>query len=220
MTAVHLIETDSIVKGWESAYQKILHEGDIIYDGSERLKELFQLSLQIQSPERDFNAIKKEISAHYTDQTTALGLIKAMDESMMKWMHDLFFESKKVPELSNSWSYGWRLFAYHGTDQIQWIIDRLKQKPAAKSATISMLQTAGSESYIPCISLLDFKIRNEKLWLTAACRSLDFGKKALLNMVNLAQIANYVASKVSISQIGLILHIMSAHIYESEWALR
>jgi len=195
---VTVIECDTIAEAWQRAFDLIKQNGKSIRDGNEELIELLHLFLIVNSPEKELLVVQKE------------------NEPMKKWMRENFTQIIQVPELNNSWSYGWRLFNFQGKNQIDWIIKKLKKKPESKSATISMLQRAGEESYIPCVSLLDFKIRNNQLWLTATCRSLDFGQKAIHNMTNLARLSEKVADKLGISQNRLFLQINSAHIYKKD----
>jgi thymidylate synthase len=67
------------------------------------------------------------------------------------------------------------------------------------------------------VSLLDFKIRNNSLWLSVTCRSLDFGKRAIHNFTNLASIAKKVANALEIEKFKLFIHVISAHIYKQDW---
>jgi len=195
---VTVIECDTIGEVWQEAYDVIIKNGKSIRDNNEELIELLHLFLIVNSPE-------KEIS-----------ISQGQNTAMKKWMEENFNQIKRVPELNNCWSYGWRLFNFQGINQIDWIIEKLKMKPESKSATISMLQRASEESYIPCVSLLDFKIRSNQLWLTVTCRSLDFGQKAIHNMTNLASLSQKVADGLDISQIRLFMHVNSAHIYKKD----
>jgi thymidylate synthase len=60
---------------------------------------------------------------------------------------------------------------------------KLKDKPDTKAATIPLIIPNEDEGYIPCVSLLDFKIRKNKLMLVAMCRSIDCGKKLYANLI-------------------------------------
>ena len=51
---------------------------------------------------------------------------------MKDWMDKNFSEIKKISELNDSWSYGWRLYNFNGINQIEWIIEKLKKKPESK----------------------------------------------------------------------------------------
>ena len=195
---VAIIECDTIGEVWQEAFDFIIQNGKNIKDDNEELIEFLHLFLIVNSPEKEDPIVQKQ------------------DESMKKWMRENFTQIMRVPELNNSWSYGWRLYNFQGKDQIDWVIEKLKKKPESKSATISMLQRAGEEPYIPCVSLLDFKIRNMQLWLTATCRSLDFGQKAIHNITNLASVSKKVANELGISQNRLFIHVNSAHIYKKD----
>ncbi len=193
-----VIEKDTIGDVWQSAFDFILKEGKKIQDEDQELIEFLHLFLIVNKPdEKDLIILNKE-------------------DPMKLWMQENFTQIKRIPELNDAWSYGWRLFNFQGVNQVDWVIEHLKKKPETKSATISMLQSAGTEAYIPCVSLLDFKIRNNQLWLTATCRSLDFGKKALYNFSNLAKIAQNIANRLQLKMFKLFIHIISAHVYKED----
>jgi thymidylate synthase len=194
---MRLIEESSIKEAWEKAKKMIIDEGIEVLDVNERLLEILDLFLIINQPE----ASSQELNVH--------------DKEMKKWMLDNFRKIKKIPELHDTWSYGWRLYNYEGKNQINWVIERLKKKKTSKSASITTL-VPEDEKYIPCVSLLDFKIRNDELILSATCRSLDFGKKALYNFYALSDIAHDVAKKLDINKLVLKVFVVSAHVYKKD----
>ena len=193
-----VIEQNTIGKAWQEAYNHIKDNGKLILDEDKELLEILHLNLIINDPSK-------------IDE-----IQQSQQGPMKEWMDKNFSEVKKVPELNDSWSYGWRLYNFNGVNQLEWIIEKLKEKRESKSATISMLNVAGSESYIACVSLLDFKIRDNALILTTFCRSLDFGNKAIHNFSNLAEIVNKVASDLNIKKTHLIIEIASAHLYKED----
>jgi thymidylate synthase len=73
-------------------------------------------------------------------------------------------------------------------------------------------------TYIPCISLLDFWIPARELELVVYAHSLDFGKKAYGNLIELAALQAAVAKQLARPAGKLIIHVKSAHIYEPEWS--
>jgi thymidylate synthase len=142
------------------------------------------------------------------------------DPTWLHWMHENFFVQKEVAELGNAPSYAIRLFNYAavGRDQIQWVIDRLRNDPENKSAAITTFMPLTDTSYIPCISLLDFWIRSGAVELIVYAHSLDFGKKAYGNLIELASVQHMVADQLQRPIGKMIIHVKSAHIYEPEWA--
>jgi thymidylate synthase len=190
-----LIQTASAGEAWLGACRAILRLGEPGHDGGRDLRELLHLTLHIQAPDP-------------ADRLIARGALPAD----LDWMAGNFREQKRVPELGNSPSYAIRLRNYQGRDQVAWVIDRLKAKPESKSATITTL-LPDDVSYIPCVSLLDFKVRGNALLLGCACRSIDAGVKLPGNLVELARLQREVAGALGRPCGSLTLWIVSAHVY-------
>ena len=90
---------------------------------------------------------------------------------------------------------------------------------ACRSATVTTFQPLTDTTYIPCVSLLDFWIPEDALELVVYAHSLDFGKKAYGNLVELAHLQEHVARELGRPVGPLVVHAKSAHVYEPEWAL-
>lgn len=199
---IHLIETEALGACWMAVSKKIMTEGYAArYDGTP-IKEVANLSTVITHPDPEDPLIKEQGDPEWLD-----------------WMHENFFVQKEVAELGNADSYAVRLFNYdhQGRDQVQWVIDRLQQHREARSATITTFVPLKDTSYIPCISLLDFWIPHEALELVVYAHSLDFGKKAYGNLLELALLQQMVAQEVGCQTGKLIIHVKTAHIYEPEY---
>ena len=112
------------------------------------------------------------------------------------------------------------MFNYAGTgrDQIAWIVERLRADPARRSASVTTFQPLTDTAYIPCVSLLD-SIPDEALELVVYAHSLDFGKKAYGNLVELARVQEHVADELGCPVGALTVHVKSAHVYGPEWEL-
>jgi len=98
------------------------------------------------------------------------------------------------------------------------VIDRLRAYPETRSATITTFQPLVDTSYIPCVSLLDFWRVRGALELVVYAHSLDFGKKAYGNLVELARLQWEVADAIAAPVGSLVIHSKSAHLYEPELA--
>jgi len=194
---MHVISSISLLDAWKHAIECIKTEGTRAFDEDQPILELMDLFLIITDPRPD-------------------PLLVDINPDMAAWMHANFTEKAPVAELGNAESYATRLYDYHGKDQVATIIKKLKDKTETKSATITMLLPNDDTSYVPCVSMLDFKIRDERLTLTATCRSLDFGKKALFNFVELASIGERVQSECKVLGLELHIHAISAHVYEQD----
>jgi thymidylate synthase len=66
--------------------------------------------------------------------------------------------------------------------------------------------------------MLDFWLREGDLELVVYAHSLDFGKKAYGNLVELTRLQEHVARELAVAVGRLVVHAKSAHVYEPEWA--
>jgi thymidylate synthase len=200
--SIVVIEAPTLGEGWLRTSRAILEQGALErYDG-QTTRELALLTLTVERPASEDPLIAE------------LG-----DAEWLAWMHENFFVQKDVPELGDAKSYAVRLFNYAGSgrDQIAWVVERLRTDPACRSATVTTFQPLTDTSYIPCVSLLDFWIPDGALELVVYAHSLDFGKKAYGNLVELARVQEHVAHELDCRVGSLVVHAKSAHVYEPEW---
>ncbi len=198
---VYLVETQSLGLCWLQVSKAILETGHPArYEGAS-IAELAYCTMVIEQPDPGDPLIRK------------FG-----DPTWLNWMHENFFVQKPVRELGDAPSYALRLFNYasQGLDQIQGIIQRLAANSEARSATLTTFMPLSDTSYIPCISLLDFWIPEESLELVVYAHSLDFGKKAYGNLVELAHLQQVVGAALKRPVGRLVVHAKSVHIYTPE----
>ena len=206
MPRVEVIEAETLGEAWLAVSGLILERGaDARYDGAPT-KELARLTVVVASPSSEDEVI------------AALG-----DEAWLEWMRRNFEEPDPVPELGDAASYATRLFDYGGSgrDQIAWAIERLSADPESRSATITTFQPLTDTAYVPCVSMLDFwrpgPDPGGPVELVVYAHSLDFGKKAYGNLVELTRLQERVAAGLDADVGPLVLHAKSAHLYEPEW---
>jgi thymidylate synthase len=199
-----VVEAPTLGEGWLRTSRAILDRGALERYDDQPTRELALLTLVVEQPSSNDPLIAD------------LG-----DAEWLAWMHENFFVQKDVPELGDAKSYAVRLFNYAGTgrDQIAWVVERLGAEPGCRSATVTTFQPLTDTTYIPCVSLLDFWIPNDALELVVYAHSLDFGKKAYGNLVELARLQEHVAGELDREVGRLVVHAKSAHVYEPEWTL-
>ena len=201
---MNAVEAATLGEGWLLTARAILDSGvEATYDGM-ATRELALLTLFVEHPASDDPIIAR------------LG-----DPEWLAWMHENFFVQKEVEELGNAESYAVRLFNYDhtGRDQIAWVVERLRADPECRSATVTTFQPLTDTTYVPCVSMLDFWLPSGELELVVYAHSLDFGKKAYGNLVELARLQEHVAQELGTAPGRLIVYAKSAHIYEPEWEL-
>ena len=201
---VTAVDATTLGECWLRTSAAILEHGSAAtYDGL-AIKELAHMSLSVTGPDSEDELIAR------------LG-----DPAWSQWMHDNFFSPENVPELGNARSYAARLFDYEGSgrDQLAWVVQRLRVDPASRSATITTFEQLIDTTYIPCVSMLDFWAPAGRLELVVYAHSLDFGKKAYGNLVELAHLQELVAGELGLPVGQLTVVVKSAHVYEPEWDL-
>lgn len=194
--------TDSLGEAWLEIAARILEEGrESTYDGLPIL-EVAHATLVVEHPDPD-DAL---IAAH-------------ADPERLAWMRANFVEHDLVAELGDARSYASRLFDYAGTgtDQVQWVIDRLTDDPTSRSATITTFEPTLDTTYIPCVSMLDFWLPAGALELVVYAHSIDFGAKGYGNLVQLADLQQRVAAALGHPVGSLTFIVKSAHIYATEY---
>lgn len=201
---MHVVEAQTLGEAWLAVSRRIVDEGDdAVYDG-QPTKELSHLSIVVAEPDP-------------ADATIAA----LADPAWLDWMRRNFTELADVAELDGARSYARRLRDYGGRDQVQWVIDRLRADGENRSASVTTFEPHTDTSYIPCMSLLDFwrAPGTGALELVVYAHSLDFGKKAYANLVELARVQHEVADAVGVAVGMLLIHVKSAHVYEPELEL-
>lgn len=206
---MELVETQTLGEAWLEVARRIVSRGDEASWGGAPTRELAYLTVRVEQPDPEDAII------------ASLG-----DPDWLAWMHANFFDFAAVRELGNADSYATRIFDYEhsGRNQLAWVVQRLRDDPECRDATITTFQPHTDATYIPCVSLLDFWLRegpdgDKHLELVVYAHGLDFGKKAYGNLVELAALQARVGSELNVSSGPLVVHVKTAHVYEPELEL-
>jgi thymidylate synthase len=198
-----VIAAPTIGDAWLAVAAHILEAGDPErYDGLPIL-ELAHATLVVAAPDADDPLI-----ARYGDP------------DRLRWMRANFADHDRVEALGGARSYASRIFDYAGAgrDQLAWVIERLRGDPASRSATITTFEPLTDAAYIPCVSLMDFWLRDDAIELVVYAHSIDFGAKGYGNLTELALLQRQFADALDRSAGELRLIVKSAHVYDSEHA--
>lgn len=119
------------------------------------------------------------------------------------------------------YTYGQRLRAHFGKDQIRGMIDYLKRVPftrRAVSVTWDVTKDLGNPK-APCLDLIQCLIQDNKLWMTVYFRSNDMFDAWPRNAFALRRMQGQIAGELNVTLGSLCILSSSAHIYESSWQL-
>jgi thymidylate synthase len=198
------IRGTTISDAWRRGINLIWRQGqEIIDQRGTRIKELLSLQIVVENPY--FDMIPSEYSWN--------------QERLDDYARQLL--SSQNPGFE--YTYGNRLRAWNfccdPLDQINSIIDHLKESPSTRRATavtwIPPLDSIKSE--VPCMIVDDFKIRDDRLNLSVFFRSHDFAGAYPANLYGLARLLEYVSNAVRVSPGSISTLSSSAHIYDHDW---
>ena len=137
------------------------------------------------------------------------------DANVTKLYTRKMFSEEVVEELGTT--YGDRLFNYDGHDQIATAINRLKADWWTNKATLTLLDPLElwPERRMPCLTVVDLKIRDSQLTLLAFFRSQN-AMNAYGNMYGLRAIQSFCAKQLGVEEGPLTLFVSSPHLHERD----
>lgn len=178
------------------------------------LREIIDLVVEIEQPLE----IEKKIDEAFKKYMGAKWIKKGSDAIFPENIEN--FHS--LPWTRTYWT---RLKKFRdNTDQLLFIINRLKDKPMSKQLfcvtfdpEIDIQPHRPFNPTMPCLTALDFKFRNGYLGIFALFRSHDFGRKAYGNYLGLGKLLKYICSQVKCDLGTVICYSRSAHIRLKEY---
>lgn len=194
------VSGSSIGEVWHQLLKQVYEEGGKTTDDGVELTEALDVQVELQYP--------------VTDLEDDEFLQQHMNEEDVQWMLDNFHSMEPIEGWG--YSYGSRFRDFEGYNQFEYVEEKLTSKPTSKSATITSMYPPGDQDHVPCICTLDFKLR-DGLMMTAFFRSQDIGKKSYADLIALKRIQDEMADDLEAGNNKMRLHIVSAHIYESDY---
>jgi thymidylate synthase len=193
-----LIKTPTIRSGWETLVKRVMEKGAEIKD------ERGSLTLELLNT---VVTIKRPLELEIPDGYFWSG------EKLEIYAEQFLSDDKQ----GFVYTYGNRLRKhFEGIDQIGEAIQRLKNcRESRRAISITWDPPTDTKSEeVPCMILVDFKIRGNKLHITGLWRSHDIYGAWFPNAVGLTHLAKYVAREVGVEVGTLTIHSISAHIYQ------
>lgn len=202
---VHRVVSDSLGAGWIESMQIILEHGTWSSDdgmgstyqkqfaGDVKLLEVPNLYLTLTDAEDD------EILQRYA-------LRDRIDLMIRKYR-----SVELLPDYKDT-SYGEVFYDCDGVDQVDWVKRRLKEKPQSKSASITFHRPG--RDVLTCISMLDFKRRDDRLDVNVVYRSQNVYSSMPGNVLAIREIHEDVAGAIGVPLGNFNLVVFSAHVYE------
>ena len=183
--------------------KSIIHELLWFINGDTNIKYLVDHDVKIWNA-WPYEAYKKSEDYHN----------ESMDEYIEKIKTDLEF-AKKHGDLGPVYGAQWRNF--NGVDQLQYILDEIKNNPDSRRMMLSAWNPAEIKNMAlpPCHTLIQFYVRDGKLSLQLYQRSADIFLGVPFNIASYALLLMMVAQVTNL-KVGEFVHTLGdAHIYSN-----
>jgi thymidylate synthase len=130
--------------------------------------------------------------------------------------------AKKIPGIA--YTYGQRLRDYEGVDQIQNIIDLIKNRPFSKkmiavTAKVKEDWSVVNKGDTPCLTNILCSIQDGKLFMTTHFRSQDMVHGWPRNVFSLRKLQKLIADEAGVPMGAFVMITHSAHIYSDDYEL-
>jgi thymidylate synthase len=134
------------------------------------------------------------------------------DPDIRKMYELKMFSEEVIEDLGTT--YGDRLFNYAGRDQIAAAVEKLRADWWTNKATLTLLDPLERwpERRMPCLTVVDLKIRSSQLLIYAFFRSQN-ALNSYGNMYGLRAIQSYCAGKLGVAMGPITLFVSSPHVY-------
>lgn len=106
------------------------------------------------------------------------------------------------------------IYKQSGINQVENIIQHLRTDPLTRSATI-VLASAKAEKQ-PCVTEINFSIRNNLLHMSSVFKSSDLAKKFVPDLLELSTIHREISHRLHTARGEVTAHILSAQVYEKD----
>ncbi len=138
-------------------------------------------------------------------------LEKYADKKMIENMKKVFFTNEKN-DLGHS--YFENMCSPYKNDFTTDIVKILKEKRYSKRAALTLNSSGNGK--VPCINVIDFLIRDEKLNVYYFSRGQDAYKKFYADALVIATMQSEIATRLSVDIGEITGYIVSAHIYNND----
>ncbi len=201
ITMAILIKKPSVESAYNILVEKILKDGNTVEtEFGEVTKEILNVVVEITNPKL------KRVPNKYP-----LG-----EEFVKNYTDNLLYGSKT----KFSYDYHERLFKYKGVNQIDFIVNKLKeQKNSRRALAITWIPEVDIEiskddrGSVPCLQYIQFLIRDNNLYQTVLFRSNDILLAFPANAIGLITLGEEVAKRLGIKLKNYTHISVSAHIY-------
>lgn len=179
---------------WLKAVRAVTTQGTVV-DDTDKFKEIRNL----------------HISYSNAFETTVLEYSTIFGTEYLAYMARVY---SPVGDPASGRNYYNLIYNQDGVNQVEKITDRLRSEPLSRSATIVLASLSAPKQ--PCVSEINFSIRNDLLHMNVIFKSSDLAKKFIPDLVEISRIHKEISDQLHIARGEVSAHILSAQIYEKD----
>jgi SAM-dependent methyltransferase len=187
-------ENHTLERVWIDVLHEIVSSGQMVND-DERFLELQNIQISYSNP--------------FELKATCYERFFGMD--FIEYIHRVYSTGGDSKTGRN---YHKTIYKNNGVNQVKKVIQKLRFDPFTRSATI-VLADARSEK-MPCVTEINFSIREKQVHMTALFKSSDIGKKFTPDMIELSHIHKEICQELGIGRGKVTAQILCAQLYISD----
>ncbi|QSZ50247.1 thymidylate synthase [Arthrobacter sp. D5-1] len=200
----------------QEAYELVLNDGLEIRPSKGPAKELFGVLLELENPRARVSRSQRREKI-FSALGELLWYLSGSDDSTQISHYVRYYED---PGLSIdghvTGAYGPRLMSFDGVNQIDRVIQTLRQKPDSRNALIQLFDHEDTDN-APCTLAIQFVVREGHLTVMTSMRSNDLYLGLPHDIFAFTMIQEIVARSLSV-KVGRYFHsVGSLHLYEKHY---
>lgn len=186
-----------------------------------RVKEALNAQIELWNPVRREVLTQNRRANIFAQIAETMWVLSGRND--IAWLEPYLPRARQFSDDGKTWQggYGPRIRSHFGVDQLDHVVNLLKEDPLTRRAVISIYDPSvdtlpGLD--IPCNDFLQFQSRGGRLHLTVTVRSNDviWGWSGI-NAFEWSTLQEIVASMLNIDVGPLLFNIGSLHLYEHHW---
>ena len=211
---------NNLGEAWLYGLREIMNHGELVLDDSVRVRDVSLKGLtsnlsNFTSNNKDLKLRLKEIRGY----NIKIYNISRNDDIINKYADAdrILYTIKRYGNDCGENGYG-EFLRGKNNEKVKSIIDKLQHNKNSKSAIIiSPSEWGGNFGKSPCLTAVNFLVRNNKLLMYVFYRSQNIYTKQPGNLLALDQLHEEIAKSISVDKGPMELYVCSAHIYECDF---
>jgi thymidylate synthase len=207
----HYLYETSVFAAWVKLLHYVMRFGELkMTEYDEEQKEYNNIMVTIAKP---LDVLEMQFKELYSD------------EELQKYYEEDILNLVKPEEKGISYTYGDRLFNFHGINQVDFIVEKLGKHPYSRRAVAVLWEPGKDEEdeHGPCLNMLSCNIHGDEVYMSVVFRSNDTYGAWFKNVMALMKLQNYIVGKINekfqttYTPGKFTITSISAHIYRHDF---